>query len=271
MLPRTCVIDGQKLCFLHRRAGRTGILLIHGNSSCKEVFARQFGALAKTQFGIVVPDLPGHGQSGDSARPSSTYSFPGYARTMTRLMGRLGYQRFHVLGWSLGGHIGLELWALDPSVKSLLITGTPPVRLNPQGVGEGFRWTGTTALAGRKYFWPDDARRYVNAMMGATLPFGHHFSRMARRTDGNARMWMVTNGLAGRGVDQLEAVASVRKPIAVVQGRADPFLRLEHFDRISFANLWRGRPHLVEAGHAAHWTAAKAFNAAMMEFLTRSN
>jgi pimeloyl-ACP methyl ester carboxylesterase len=271
MLSRTCFVDGLKLQILHRRAGRTGILLIHGNSSCKEVFARQFVELAKTDLGIVVPDLPGHGESGNSARPSSTYSFPGYARTMSGLMSQLGYASFHVLGWSLGGHIGLELWALNDSVKSLLISGTPPVRLNPQGIDEGFRWTGTTALAGRKRFRSDEVRRYVSAMMGRNYSTDHHFARMARRTDGNARAWMVANGMAGRGVDEVEAVARVERPIAVVQGRADPFLKLEHFERIHFRNLWGGRPRFVDAGHAAHWSSPKIFNAAMMEFLVGSD
>jgi pimeloyl-ACP methyl ester carboxylesterase len=271
MILRTCLIDGLKLRFLQRRAGRTGILLIHGNSSCKEVFARQFAVLAKTDLGIVVPDLPGHGESDDSDRPSSTYSFPGYAGILNSLMRRLGYDSFHTLGWSLGGHIGIEMWARNPAVRSLLITGTPPVRLNPMGVSEGFRWTCATALAGRKHLRSEDIHRYTKAMMGESLRSEHRLTQMAKRTDGNARFWMVTNGMAGRGVDEVDAVSRVERPIAVVQGRADPFLRLDHFDRIRFKNLWKGRPQLIKAGHAAHWKSPQTFNRAMMEFFMQSN
>jgi pimeloyl-ACP methyl ester carboxylesterase len=271
MILRTCLVDGFRLRLLHRRAGRNGILLIHGNSSCKEVFSKQLKELSKTDLGIVVPDLPGHGASDDSNRPSSTYSFPGYAKILSGLMRALRYESFHVLGWSLGGHIGIEMLASNPAVGSLLISGTPPVRLNPEGVGQGFRWTGVTALAGRKRFTPQDVRRYTRAMMGTSFGDDHHLSRMVRRTDGNARYWMVANGMAGCGADEVDAVSISDRPIAIVQGSADPFLRLDHFDRIRFGNLWKGRPVLIEAGHAAHWNAPRAFNEAMTEFLMQAS
>jgi pimeloyl-ACP methyl ester carboxylesterase len=253
---------------LHRRAGRTGILLIHGNSSCKEVYSKQFTELAKTKFGIVVPDLPGHGASDDSRQPSTTYSFPGYARLLGILMSQLGYESYHVVGWSLGGHIGLEMLAGNPSVRSLLISGTPPIRLTPQGATEGFRWTGSTALAGRRHFKPDDVRRYGNAIMGARMPDGHHLLRMVGRTDGNARHWMVANGMAGRGADEVATVTNTDRPVAVVQGAADPFLRIDYLEKVPFRTLWQERPILIPAGHAAHWQAPRAFNEAMMDFVT---
>lgn len=268
MISRDCVVDAIRLRALHHRAGRTGILLIHGNSSCKEVFSKQLSELVKAGLGVVVPDLPGHGASDDSRRPSSTYSFPGYARVLGRLMRRLGYDSFHVLGWSLGGHIGLEMLASDPGVKSLLLTGAPPVRLSPDGAAEGFRWNGVTALAGRRHFSEQDARRYTRTMMGTNLADGHHLFRMTKRTDGNARLWMVTNGMAGRGADEVEAVATSERPVAIVQGAHDPFLRLEYFDRVRFRNLWQRRPVMIDAGHAAHWQAPGSFNEAMMDFFT---
>jgi pimeloyl-ACP methyl ester carboxylesterase len=269
MISRVCFVGGRRLHVFHRRAGRTGILLIHGNSSCKEVFAGQFKDLIKTRLGIVVPDLPGHGGSDDSRHPSSVYSFPGYARTLSRLMRSLGYSSFHVMGWSLGGHIGIEMLARDPAVRSLLITGTPPVRLTPDGVAEGFRWTAATALAGRRTFSGEDVRRYTSAMMGRRLEDDHHLLEMARRTDGNARRWMVANGLAGRGADEIDVVSTSDRPVAVVQGKADPFLRVDYLDRIPFRNLWQRNPILVDAGHAPHWETPKLFNNAMMDFVTQ--
>lgn len=268
MTSRTLVIEGLRLRLFHRKAGRLGIVLIHGNSSCKEVFARQLKELSRSDLGIVVPDLPGHGGSDNSDRPGKTYSFPGYARTLTKLMRRLGYASYHVVGWSLGGHVGIEMLASDPAVRSLLITGTPPVRLTPAGAAEGFRWTGATALAGRWRLSREDVRRYTNAMMGERLGEDHHLWRMARRTDGRARYWMVANAMAGRGADEVDTVSRSDRPVAIVQGDADPFLRLDYLERIPFKNLWKSQPLLIRAGHAAHWQAPQAFNAAMMDFLT---
>jgi len=261
-------MEGLRVRLLHRRAGSVGIVLIHGNSSCKEVFVKQLGELSKTDLGIVVPDLPGHGGSDNSNRPSTTYSFPGYSKMLIRLMRRLGYRSYHVVGWSLGGHIGIEMLASDPAVRSLLITGTPPVRLTPAGAAEGFRWTGATALAGRRRLSREDIRRYTSAMMGVRLNDDHHLWCMACRTAGSARHWMVAHGMAGRGADEVATVSRSDRPVAVVQGDADPFLRIEYLGRVPFRNLWQGRPVLIEAGHAPHWQTPRDFNEAMMDFVT---
>lgn len=107
MIFRECTVEGISLRTLHHRVGRTGILLIHGNSSCKEVFAKQFAELSKTGCGIVVPDLPGHGASGNSPRPSGTYSFPGYAGILGHLMRRLATR----LSMTLDGRsAGMSVW-----------------------------------------------------------------------------------------------------------------------------------------------------------------
>lgn len=50
MMRRHCVVAGHRLNLLHRRAARTGILLIHANSSCKEVFSKQLKELARGEM-----------------------------------------------------------------------------------------------------------------------------------------------------------------------------------------------------------------------------
>ncbi|WP_198031663.1 alpha/beta fold hydrolase [Bradyrhizobium sp. Ec3.3] len=240
--------------------------MIHGNSSSKEIFARQFWALEDAGFGVVAPDLPGHGESDWSRTPQRTYSFPGYAALLHGLMTRLGYRSYHVIGWSLGGHIGLEMLAQYREVRSLALTGTPPVRLNPEGVGAGFRWTPSTALAGRRRFSSDDCQRYVRAMMGANRASQDHL-KVAAETDGNARYWMVRNGMAGVGADAVETVGTDDRPLAILQGARDPFLRIDYVEALRYRNIWKGRPVLIDAGHAPHWQVPATFNGHMREFL----
>jgi pimeloyl-ACP methyl ester carboxylesterase len=228
-------------------------------------------ALGTTNFSVVVPDLPGHGGSSDSRTPSRTYSFPGYAAVLIELMARLGYASYHVVGWSLGGHIGLEMWATCRSVRSLTISGTPPIELNPSGVDAGFHWTSTTAMAGKKMLTPQQIRRYTEAMMGRGLSPDEHLVRMASRTDGNARLWMVRNGMAGVGIDQTHAVRTVDRPIAILQGRADPFVRVAYLAELRYANIWRDGPILLDAGHAPHWEKPAIFNRQMIHFLREVN
>lgn len=267
---RTRAIRGLRLGFFERKAGRTGILLIHGNSSCKDVFAKQVRSLCETELSIVVPDLPGHGSSERSKTPQTTYSFPGYAAMLHALMLELGYRSYHVVGWSLGGHIGLELLARHRAVRSLILSGTPPVVLDPQGIAAGFRWTPATALAGKRTFSRDDLVRYVHAMMGTRRALPKQIETAAN-TDGNARLWMVRNGMSGVGTDEVLTVANDDRPLAIIQGASDPFIRTDYLTGLSYKNIWRGSPILIDAGHAAHWQAPAVFNTHMREFLNYAN
>ena len=58
------------------------VVMIHGNSSCKEVFARQLESPLADKYRMIAFDLPGHGASQDAVDPARTYSMPGYADVM---------------------------------------------------------------------------------------------------------------------------------------------------------------------------------------------
>lgn len=60
------------------------ILLIHGNSSCKEVFCKQYAAPELAEFRLVAFDLPGHGASDDAVDPARNYTLGGYAEMSRR-------------------------------------------------------------------------------------------------------------------------------------------------------------------------------------------
>ena len=86
------------------------MLLIHGNSACKEIFARQFESRLTQGYRLIAFDLPGHGASADAAEPQRTYNIPWwYADVALEVLQRFGVDHLAVFGWSLGGHVGIEL------------------------------------------------------------------------------------------------------------------------------------------------------------------
>lgn len=260
-------VRGSSISYIHQRRGSEAVLLIHGNSSANIVFARQMAALRAIGLSVVAPDLPGHGRSDDAANPVTAYSFPGYAKILAGLMDNIGYASYHVIGWSLGGHIGLEMLGTTSAVKSLLISGTPPIKLSGNGVAAGFRWTATTALAGRARMLPEQITRYANAMIGGAITPHGKFRKLVERTDGAARFWMVRNGINGVGLNQMDVVANSSRPIAIIQGRSDPFIQLDHIRSLRYRNIWSGGPLFMNGGHAVHWTHANKFNCLMSSFL----
>jgi pimeloyl-ACP methyl ester carboxylesterase len=118
--------DHARIAVSDTRGDGAPVLLVHGNSACKEIFERQFDSPLARRFRLIAFDLPGHGASSDARDPERTYCMPGYADVAIELLTQLGVARFAVFGWSLGGHIGIEMLARDVDIVGLAITGTPP-------------------------------------------------------------------------------------------------------------------------------------------------
>lgn len=85
-------------------AGQRPLLLVHGFTGAKEDFTPWLGRLAAAGWHAVAPDLRGHGASSKPPAEAS-YSFEIMADDMLRLTGTLGWDRFVLLGHSMGGMI----------------------------------------------------------------------------------------------------------------------------------------------------------------------
>jgi pimeloyl-ACP methyl ester carboxylesterase len=58
---------------------------------------------------LIAFDLPGHGQSSNAPHPARSYTLPGLADACVELLEKLGVTEAIAFGWSLGGHIGIEM------------------------------------------------------------------------------------------------------------------------------------------------------------------
>ena len=244
------------------------VLLVHGNSSCKEVFRNQMQGPIGARYRLVSMDLPGHGGSGDAHEPERTYSMPGYAETAIEAMGNLGHDRFAMLGWSLGGHIGLEMLGGSDVLTGLMITGTPPVGRGPEAVSAGFLPSEHMHLAGQCDFSAEEIDAYARATCGINAPFEDFLHQAVARTDGRARELMLSSFMSGKGVDQQATATGSKVPLAIVNGAEEPFVNNDFVTGLAYGNLWEDRVHLIDGiGHAPFWEAPGAFDPYFERFL----
>ncbi len=240
------------------------LLMIHGNSSTGRVFGNQLEGDIGARYRIIAPDLPGHGDSSNAIDPDRTYCMEGYADAMAEVLRTLGIEKAVVLGWSLGGHIGLELISRFPGMLGLMITGTPPVA--PGEIAQGFKTSKHMHLAGQQHFTPEDVDAYARSTCGE--PFEQFLYDGVARTDGLARKTMFEKFGAGSGDNQREIVAHAMLPIAVVNGADEPFVNLEFVSKIEYANLWEGKTYSIpNSGHAPFWDAQHEFDVYLSRFV----
>ncbi len=240
------------------------LLMIHGNSSASAIFQNQLEGEIGKKWRVIAPDLPGHGQSGDAIDPDRSYSMEGYADAMTEVLEKLGIADAVVFGWSLGGHIGLEMISRYPGMRGLMITGTPPVAR--EEVGQGFKSGPDMALAGQEVFSARDVESYARSTCGE--PFEPSLLDIVARTDGRARRIMFEKFAAGTGGNQRDIAAAAKLPIAVVNGRDEPFVELDFVSKVRFGNLWEGKTHVIDnAGHAPFRETPAVFDAYLARFI----
>jgi len=248
----------------------TPVVLIHGNSSSGEIFANQLNGEIGKAYSLIALDLPGHGASSDALDPKRSYSMPGYADALTEALVKLGVSHAIVFGWSLGGHIGLEMISRFPGLRGLMITGTPPVGLGAEAVGLGFRSHPHMASAGKETLTSEEIESFAHATCGE--PFRPFLRAAVARTDGRARRLMFESFAAGQGDDQSLIVATAKLPLAVVNGADEPFVNLAYVAGVNYANLWEHKTHEIpNSGHAPFWDAPAAFDAIFARFLRDVN
>lgn len=104
------------------------LLLLHGNSGSIRTMGSQIPDLAK-QFKVIAVDSRAQGKSTDSDK-EITYAL--MASDMSELIDKLKLESVHVVGWSDGGNIGLELALAHPEkVKKLVAFGANYTYENP--------------------------------------------------------------------------------------------------------------------------------------------
>jgi pimeloyl-ACP methyl ester carboxylesterase len=249
-------------------AGRP-VLLVHGNSACKEVFDPQFAAPELAGFRLIAVDLPGHGASSDAPDPERGYTFAGYAGALEAVIAALGLERPAVFGWSLGGHAALEMIGRGTPVAGLMICGTPPVTATMECLMAAFNLDPAAEnLTAKRDFTDDDALAYALHTGGVAGAVDPHLLAMVKRTDGRAREIMFTSVVMGAPLDERAIVAGMQAPFAVVNGAEDPFLKPRYFDTLQAPTLWsRGIVRVPGAGHAPFRQTPGAFNALLAGFL----
>lgn len=244
--------------------GELPVLLIHGNSSCLEVFRHQIDGPLARQTRLIAFDLPGHGRSSDAIDPARTYTLPGFADVSREVLSLLAIHEVAVLGWSLGGHIALEMMQGFSGAKALVLVGTPPVGRDTFAVG--FRPSPHFQLASQAIWSDADAESFGRAIFGEA--FSPDLKTALVRADGRARRTLFEARRAGVSTDQRKLVESLTMPIAVLNGAEDPVINLDYLDSIPFNNLWRRQCQRIDgAGHAPFLQKPVVFNDILSEYL----
>ena len=110
------------------------VMFLHGNLSAATFWEESMLALP-TRFRAVAPDQRGYGLSDPSVLIDATRGFSDWAEDAIALADYFGWQRFHLIGHSLGGCVG---WSLLGNCSDRLLSVTLVAPGPPSGFPGGF-------------------------------------------------------------------------------------------------------------------------------------
>ena len=245
------------------------VLFVHGNSSCKEIFGKQLASPRFAGHRRIAFDLPGHGESSNAPEPERTYSIHGFTDAAIALLSALRVERAIVVGWSLGGHIALELMARWPGCRAAWITGTPPA--GASDLADAFIQSDHMNLTFKARFDDAEARIFAQDAVGSRVPLEPWMFEACKRADGRFRPLMLQSAVEGRDLDGREIAATSPLLLAVVSGEQEPFVNNAFLTSLIYRNLWDGKVHIL-AGleHMPFWEAPERIDPLLARFLAEA-
>jgi 3-oxoadipate enol-lactonase len=205
----------------------------------------------RDRFRMILPDLRGHGRSGELAGP---YDVPALASDLDAVLAMAGCDRCAVMGYSHGGAVAQQFARTRPEVVSRLMLActnacsgaTVSERMGLAVVLTLLRflapWTVARLMARSSKPYIKDAvgeehARWLQAMMATSKPVS---------------MRAVMRGLAT--FDSRPWLHEITMPTLVVAGSHDTVVRQHHFDMLVRGIPGAsGRP-IERAGHPLAWT-----------------
>jgi pimeloyl-ACP methyl ester carboxylesterase len=273
MAERIIEVGDVQLSIAEAGAGQRPLLLVHGFTGAKEDFTPWLDDLAEAGWHAVAPDLRGHGAS--SKPPAEAdYSFQLMADDMLGLLDALGWQRFVLLGHSMGGMVAqFVACSAAQRLDGLILMDTshgPLTNLDPELIQAAVsivRSEGIGVLADILAEQRGPLNTPANQRLLDEEPgYAEFCDRKLRAIAPSmyAAMAPVFASTADR-LDQLRALPA-SLPVLVIVGEQDQPFR-EPSERMA-ANV--GRPVLAvipDAGHCPQFENSAAWYSALSDFL----
>lgn len=257
-------IEGRDISYMQSRPSGPALFFVHGNSSSKGIFARQFESKLADHYRIIAIDLPGHGAS---SRSSDGYEISMLARSISQAARALDAEDAVFVGHSLGGHVLLQAIPSLSRAKGFVIFGSPPLG-KPPALDRAFLPNPAGAPFMQAESTDEALDELARAAFAADDSVPAFFAADFRRTDPTLRVGLGQALLSGQMEDETMHLAEMTQPIAVLHGSEDRLVNSEYIRGLTIPTLWRGEIRFIEeARHFPQWEQPHRFNETLSSLL----
>lgn len=239
-------IDDVRIYFEDHGAGYPVLLLHGGTHSGAEPWSKIIPEIA-LEYRVIVPDSRAHGRSTDSDKP---FSYDLLTDNIVELMDHLEIDRAHVVGWSDGGVIGLNMALRYPDRLNKLVA-----------YGTNFHYSGLPehAIEATKELSPDTWPTWIAEIVYRNIaPDPTQEATLLRKI---RDMWLsqptwTTDDLAG-----------IRAPVLILEDSLGNAIRPEHTKSLVDAIRGADLELIDDTDHMAPQVRAEIFTQLVLRFL----
>ncbi len=253
--------------------GARPLMLVHGFTGAKEDFAAHLDDLAASGCHVLAPDLRGHGGS-DRPPGRHSYGLRRFAADLVQLADALGWDRFTLLGHSMGGMVAQHL-ALDTPARleGLVLMGTS--HTVPDGIDPAVVEMGKAVVrSGGMGLLVEVSRQQAGPLGSAAHDrvvrdrAGYREFSERKTLAASAEMWLAMVDELLSQPDRLADLAAVEMPTLVLVGEQDRSF-LAHSRSMAAAMPDARLVVIPDAGHSPQFENPPAWFEAVSSFLVR--
>ena len=235
------------------------LVFVHGYFGGSQQWRNQASAFCD-QFQVITPDLPGFGLNSSLISPDS---ISGYASYVHNEIEKLGIERFHLVGHSMGGMVVQEMTAQKPHrVDHLVLYGTGPIGSMPGRFESIDESRARVAMEGAVSTGKRIAATWF--LEGESSAGYHDSAEIAAEASEQAALAALTAMENWSGTQHL---CDIQSPTLVLWGDGDRAYQWEQphqlWQEISGAQL----AVIPGCSHSVHMEKPHLFNAMLQDFL----
>ena len=220
------------------------LLLLHGGFGHTAYWHEQTGVFA-ARYKVIAVDSRGHGRSSLSAQPLS-YSL--MASDVLALMDQLGIDKAHIVGWSDGGNIGLDIAIHHPERLLKLVA-----------YGANYLASGVRSDVG-------DNAKFKAFIEQARLDYTRLSPTPAgwdAFVDNISKMWATEPAYSDA------QMRSIKSRVLVLDGVDEEAIYIDHAKAMAALIPGAELVLMPGTGHFAMWEQPQEFNRIVLDFLAR--
>jgi pimeloyl-ACP methyl ester carboxylesterase len=247
-----------------KKAGQESIIMLHGFSASKEHWLR-FSSHLYQQYHIIALDLMGHGANKQDF--SQSYSVESQVEYVRQVALKLGIDKFHLVGNSMGGAISSLYAATHPQqVLSATLISPAGVHDIPSKMDELLEEGINPLIALNE----DDFENVVNFVMEEPPFIPAAISRVeaeksASRTKINQLIFKDLHADIRKGLEA--KLKQIQAPVLIIWGDQDRAINVANIDKYAALIPHAQKLVLTDIGHLAMIEVPKVSALAMFDFL----